>query len=102
MQLESDCFGSCITCRHGSKSNTCATAVTENPDPLLIFGTGQQLDCTVGVHEDGGYAVEAGKERVPGFLATKESLTCGSKINAVVVCIHKGRLLLALADQKIK
>ncbi len=89
-----------MSCHHSSKVGSCATSAPEVQDPLAMFNTGEKIPCTVQQTESGGYAVEAGTEKLPGFVATEKSLKQGERIEAVVVCVHKGRLLLAFTGAK--
>lgn len=98
VELESDCFGSCMSCHHASRAGSCAATSVE--PTACQFVAGESMVCVVGEIEKGGYAVEAGTEKLPGFVATNRLLIPGQKIEAVMVCVHKGRLLLAFGEAR--
>lgn len=96
--LQSDCSGSCSGCGHASKTSSCAETVPQ-VSGLSAFPTGTVLQCTVLLPDTHGYTVNVGPQKLPGFIATDKVLQEGSTLDASVVCVHQGRLLLALPPQ---
>lgn len=97
-ELQSDCSGSCSRCGHASKTSSCAETVPQATG-LSAVPAGSVLKCTVLLPDTHGYTVDVGPQKLPGFIATDKVLQEGSTIDASVICVHQGRLLLSLQLQ---
>lgn len=100
-ELQSDCSGSCSGCGQASKTVSCAETVPKATG-LSAFRPGTVLTCTVLLPDTHGYKVDVGPEKLPGFIATDKVLPAGTTIDASVICVHQGRLLLALQTESSK
>lgn len=94
-QLESDCSGSCMSCGHATKKDPCGFAL--DTTGLAGFSPGELVTCTIGLPDADGYHVAVGPQKLPGFMATDKTFTEAAQVSAIVVCVHKDRLLLSSA-----